>query len=157
MVFCSWAFWLALSSFAPLVYCNTAVEEPIVDLGYASYLGTQTAPGVVTYYGIPYAEPPLGQLRFRATQALNTSRISVLSGGNVVNATTPPNFCIQGTTGGGDAGGAGSEDCLKVNIYTPQGVKEGDNRRCPSFIAITHFANYSKYHSPCSGLHSWRR
>ena len=23
---------------------------------------------------------------------------------------------------GGDAGGAGSEDCLKVNIYTPYGL-----------------------------------
>ena len=29
---------------------------------------------------------------------------------------------------GGDAGGAGSEDCLKVNIYTPAGAQKGDKR-----------------------------
>jgi carboxylesterase type B len=29
---------------------------------------------------------------------------------------------------GGDAGGAGSEDCLKVNIYAPAGAKRGSNR-----------------------------
>lgn len=28
----------------------------------------------------------------------------------------------------GDAGGAGSEDCLKVNVYAPAGVKKGSNR-----------------------------
>jgi len=28
----------------------------------------------------------------------------------------------------GDAGGAGSEDCLKLNIYAPHGAKEGENR-----------------------------
>lgn len=27
---------------------------------------------------------------------------------------------------GGDAGGAGSEDCLKLNIYAPAGAKKGD-------------------------------
>ena len=27
----------------------------------------------------------------------------------------------------GDAGGAGSEDCLKVNVYAPAGSKRGDN------------------------------
>ena len=27
---------------------------------------------------------------------------------------------------GGDAGGAGSEDCLKVNIYAHAGAKSGD-------------------------------
>ena len=28
----------------------------------------------------------------------------------------------------GEAGGAGSEDCLKVNIYTPLGAKKGSSR-----------------------------
>lgn len=28
----------------------------------------------------------------------------------------------------GDAGGAGSEDCLKVNVYAPAGAKPGDKR-----------------------------
>lgn len=31
------------------------------------------------------------------------------------------------TTAGGDAGGAGSEDCLKINVYAPFEAKKGDN------------------------------
>ena len=30
----------------------------------------------------------------------------------------------------GDVGGAGSEDCLKVNVYAPVGAKKGDMRMC---------------------------
>ncbi len=33
----------------------------------------------------------------------------------------------------GDAGGAGSEDCLKVNVYAPFGAKSGDNRALRDF------------------------
>ncbi|KIK34881.1 hypothetical protein CY34DRAFT_812584 [Suillus luteus UH-Slu-Lm8-n1] len=104
--------------------------RPTVDVGYVTYLGNQTYPNSVAYLGIPYAEPPVGDLRFRATVPLNTTRVSEeanLNGEAVVNATYYPDFCIQGTTGAGDAGGAGSEDCLNVNIYTPYGAQEGDN------------------------------
>ncbi|KAG2136040.1 Alpha/Beta hydrolase protein [Suillus clintonianus] len=105
---------------------------PTVDVGYATYLGSQSYPNTVAYLGIPYAEPPVGDLRFHATVPLNTTRVSEeanLSGKAVVSATYYPDFCIQGTTGHGsmDAGGAGSEDCLKVNIYAPYGAKAGNN------------------------------
>lgn len=103
---------------------------PTVDLGYVVYLGNRTYPNTVAYLGIPYAEPPVGDLRFRATVPLNTTRVGEeanLNGEGVVNATYYPNFCIQGTTGAGDAGGAGSEDCLNVNVYSPYGAQEGDN------------------------------
>ncbi|CCM02303.1 uncharacterized protein FIBRA_04393 [Fibroporia radiculosa] len=102
-------------------------SSPTVDVGYVTYLGNQSYPNTVAYLGIPYAEPPVGDLRFRATVPLNTTRVSEAAGGQVVNATYYPNFCIQGTTGAGDAGGAGSEDCLNVNIYAPYGAQEGDN------------------------------
>ncbi|RDB26221.1 Acylcarnitine hydrolase [Hypsizygus marmoreus] len=99
--------------------------SPIVDTGYASYLGNRTFPNTVAYLGVSYAEPPLGDQRFRAPIPLNRTRISQDSNGVVIDATRYPEFCIQGTTGGGDAGGAGSEDCLKVNIYTPAGARRG--------------------------------
>ncbi|KAG1886991.1 Alpha/Beta hydrolase protein [Suillus subluteus] len=104
--------------------------RPTVDLGYVTYLGNRTYPNTVAYLGIPYAEPPVGDLRFRATVPLNTTRVGEeanLNGEGVVNATYYPDFCIQGTTGAGDAGGAGSEDCLTVNVYSPYGAQEGDN------------------------------
>ncbi|KAJ6593096.1 Alpha/Beta hydrolase protein [Mycena capillaripes] len=101
--------------------------DNIVDAGYAKYRGNLTFPNAVAYLGIPYAEPPLGELRFRATLPLNTTRVSAAAGGQIVDATEYPDFCIQGSTGGGDAGGAGSEDCLNLNIYAPAGAKNGSN------------------------------
>lgn len=69
----------------------------VVRTGYASYQGVQETYGDVTsYLGIPYAEPPLGHLRFRAPKALDVSRVSKETGGNVVDATQYPNRCVQG-------------------------------------------------------------
>lgn len=101
----------------------------VVDLGYARYLGNQTVtwPNAVAYLGLPYAEPPLGDLRFRAPVPLNTARVAKELQGNVVDARYYPDFCIQGAHGPGDHGGAGTEDCLKINVYAPAGAKEGDD------------------------------
>ncbi|KAK7461803.1 hypothetical protein VKT23_008235 [Stygiomarasmius scandens] len=107
-----------------------AVSGPapnVVDLGYVKYRGNLSFPDTVAYLGIPYAEPPLGDRRFRNPLPLNLGRITREARGKVVDASVYPDFCVQGTTGGGDAGGAGSEDCLKVNVYAPAGAKRGDN------------------------------
>ncbi|PBL04287.1 alpha/beta-hydrolase [Armillaria gallica] len=98
---------------------STSGDRLVVDTGYAKYFGNLSYPDTVAYLGIPYAEPPLGDRRFRAPLPLDTGRITTAARGQVINATFYPEPCIQGTTGGGDAGGAGSEDCLKVNIYSP--------------------------------------
>ncbi|KAL1723549.1 Alpha/Beta hydrolase protein [Schizophyllum commune] len=95
-------------------------DGPIVDLGYAKYRGNNTNEKTVSYLGIPYAQPPVGDLRFRAPVPLDTTGTV----GDVVDATEYPDFCIQGTTGAGEAGGAGSEDCLKLNIYVPANATE---------------------------------
>lgn len=79
---------------------------------------------------------------------------------SVVDATQYPDFCIQGalsrecpvvvpppdltSTGpgtGDDRGGAGSEDCLKVNIYTPSKASAGSN--CEP--VVPHSALWSEY------------
>ncbi|KAJ8072080.1 hypothetical protein PM082_015638 [Marasmius tenuissimus] len=105
----------------------SATDPPLVDTGYAKYLGNRTLPETVAYLGIPYAEPPIGGQRFRAPAPLNESRIRGNAHGQVVNATTYPDFCIQGGNGANEPGGAGTEDCLKLNVYAPAGSKKGDN------------------------------
>ncbi|KAF9460346.1 alpha beta-hydrolase [Collybia nuda] len=98
----------------------------IIDTGYAKYLGNRTYSNAVAYLGIPYAEPPIGQRRFRAPLPLNTTRIKSThySNGGVIDATKYPDFCIQGPIST-EQGGAGSEDCLKVNVYAPVGALQG--------------------------------
>ncbi|KAG9028245.1 hypothetical protein FRB95_006651 [Tulasnella sp. JGI-2019a] len=93
-------------------------SDSIVSLGYASYRGRHVASHIV-YLGVPYAEPPLGPLRFRKPVPLDTQRLSRLSPTNVFDATQYPAFSVQGAIKGGgvDVGGAGSEDSLKVDIY----------------------------------------
>ncbi|KAJ3756051.1 alpha/beta-hydrolase [Lentinula raphanica] len=99
----------------------------IVDLGYAKYQGNRSFQDTVAFLGLPYAEPPLGNQRFRAPLALNATRIIQEAAGQIVDATQYPDFCVQGSTGANDAGGAGTEDCLKVNVYAPFDAKPGDN------------------------------
>ncbi|KAL0959392.1 hypothetical protein HGRIS_014641 [Hohenbuehelia grisea] len=93
-------------------------HEGVVDLGYAKYRGKRSNSDTWVFYGLPYAEPPLGDRRFRAPQALNITRVSTAYNGTIVDATRQPDFCVQDL-------GAGSEDCLKVNVYTPANVKKG--------------------------------
>lgn len=89
----------------------------IVDTGYAQYLGHFTPPFAISHLGLPYAEPPIDDLRFRKPVPLDTEKLR--RKGGILDATKYPMFCIQGTTGYGDAGGAGTEDCLKLNVYSP--------------------------------------
>lgn len=42
------------------------LSSPTVNLGYTTYKGTRLKAGVDEYLGIRYAQPPLGDLRFRA-------------------------------------------------------------------------------------------
>ena len=81
-----------------LVHSNSS-PTTVVDLGYARYQGNHTFSNTVAYLGIPYAEPPLADQRFRAPLALNTTRVAEATQGKIVDATNYPDFCVQGSTG----------------------------------------------------------
>lgn len=59
------------------------------------------------YLGIPYAEPPVGNLRFSNPKAYKATDVTAHS------ATTLPPFCAQ-------LGIESSEDCLYLNVWTPK-------------------------------------
>ena len=73
---------------------------PVINLGYAAFAGNSTSPtgqtnGPVTFFGnIPYAQPPLGDLRFRAPVPLDEN---VVKGGyaSVMDARNWGSPCIQ--------------------------------------------------------------
>lgn len=81
-----------------LVY--TVAAGQVVDLGYAKYRGNVSFPNTVAFLGLPYAEPPLGERRWRAPLPLDTARVSRQSKGRIIDASKNPSFCIQMSTGG---------------------------------------------------------
>ncbi|KAJ7489618.1 Alpha/Beta hydrolase protein [Mycena galericulata] len=97
---------------------------PVVDLGYAAYAGNTTSPagianGPVAFYGnIRYAEPPLGNLRFRAPVQLNEETTT----SQVLDARDWGPACIQYPA----VVGIGSEDCLTLNVWKPTNASAGD-------------------------------
>ncbi|KAG7089950.1 hypothetical protein E1B28_011576 [Marasmius oreades] len=92
-------------------------QENVVDLGYARYTSSnRIGEYSIAYLGLRYAEPPTGERRFQSPVPLDEE--DGKKENKLVDVSSYPNFCIQG---GRDGlwGGAGSEDCLKVNVYKP--------------------------------------
>ncbi|TCD71954.1 hypothetical protein EIP91_000086 [Steccherinum ochraceum] len=135
-----------------LTVTSLSTSSNIVDLGYAKYQGNLSFSDTVAYLGIPYAEPPIEDRRWRAPLTLNTTRVQAETGGKVVDASEYPNFCVQGTTGAGDAGGAGSEDCLNVNVYAPAGATSND--KLPVLVYI-HGGGYTFGNPANTPLDHW--
>ena len=90
---------LASYFYRDCLFVASSAQRDIVDTGYAKYRGNRSYTDTVAYLGIPYAEPPIGDLRFRAPLPLNKTRVTLETGGRVVDSTKYPNFCIQGSTG----------------------------------------------------------
>jgi len=69
---------------------------------------------VYAYYGVPFAEPPVGDLRFRAPVAYQ-GRLP----NTVISSTNFRAACMQGEEPGAERTGPMSEDCLHLNIFVP--------------------------------------
>ncbi|XP_070985898.1 fatty acyl-CoA hydrolase precursor, medium chain-like isoform X1 [Oncorhynchus clarkii lewisi] len=91
---------------------------------------------VAAYLGIPFAEPPVGPLRFQAPRPPRVWQ-------GLRDAKAYPPLCLQNMNhtrqmvdlyGGRFPVLTTSEDCLYLNIYTP--VKPGDPRKLPVMIWI---------------------
>lgn len=90
---------LYLVAAASFLLQGRTVSGDVIDTGYVKYLGNRTMPNAVAYLGVPYAEPPLGERRFRAPLPLNTTRITHSAHGAVIDVRSYPDFCIQSTIG----------------------------------------------------------
>ncbi|KZV71509.1 alpha/beta-hydrolase [Peniophora sp. CONT] len=105
------------------VFKAKSADGPVVDVGYARYRGAVSYNDTAAYLGVPYAQSPIGERRFRAPVPLNTQK----SSSAIIDASEYPEPCIQSGTDTGEAGGAGSEDCLKVNVYAPLNATKESN------------------------------
>ncbi|CAH0669349.1 unnamed protein product [Chilo suppressalis] len=90
------------------------LEPPSLDIDYGTVQGSWSnslrGRPYACFEGIPYAEPPVGSLRFQKP-------VPALPWRGVLDASNPPPECLQYQ--GIDKKIQGSEDCLYLNIFTP--------------------------------------
>ncbi len=97
----------------------------------------QNKSGVLYYEDIPYAQPPIGNLRWKAPRKIisNSSEIKPKK----------DNFCVQRPSNLGgidsDTGFVGTEDCLYLDIHTPKKIEE----KLPVMLWIHGGGNTSGY------------
>ena len=110
-------------------YVEKRATSPTVTGQYGTYVGSSSG-GIDTFQGIPFAQPPVGQLRLKPPQPITTQQ-------GVVQATATPTACPQFYTSvntadlaeavitelldsplGQQVQNAG-EDCLTLNIQRP--------------------------------------
>ena len=76
--------------------------------------------GVLNWDDIPYAKPPIGNLRWKAPREITNSEFFLLPKDN--------NFCVQRPSGMGGSEGegyfSGTEDCLYLDIKAPKNSSE---------------------------------
>lgn len=107
---------LALASAARALPAQQS-SSPVVTVQGGSYSGTYNAAyDQDLFLGIPYAQPPTGDLRFRPPQALNTTWTGTR------NATEYSPQCFGYGSDTWVLGNHVSEDCLTVNVVRPHGV-----------------------------------
>ena len=76
--------------------------------------------GVITWHDLPYAKPPIGELRWKAPRDLLNQGLKIQNKEN--------NFCVQKPSSLGGASGngnfVGQEDCLYLDIRKPKNSKK---------------------------------
>ncbi|OSX62566.1 hypothetical protein POSPLADRAFT_1142177 [Postia placenta MAD-698-R-SB12] len=114
-------FWWYIASLAAGLLPFAIASEPLVTLPYGSFQGN-TSRSVTSFLGMPYAQPPLGNLRFappQAPEAFDGVRLATSYGAACLQQTgSPP----QGLTIKLSSLADVSEDCLFVNVLTPAAV-----------------------------------
>ena len=80
----------------------------------------ETRDGIDTYKGVPYAQPPIGNLRWAPPQPIRWQgeRSTTSFGAPCLQVTSP-----DGKPNGGGVSGPSSEDCLYLNIWAPTNAR----------------------------------
>ena len=107
------------ASFAAVM--TLSASDYVVETSSGQVFGSKKK-NVIIYEDIPYAEPPVGDLRWKAPRKITESKkISPKEN----------NFCIQRPSNLGGAEGenffVGSEDCLYLDVFTPKKINSNSN------------------------------
>lgn len=77
------------------------------------YMTSLSGKTIRAFMGIPYAEPPVGELRFRAPVPKKMWR-------EILLAHKEPPMCTQANPFARSKTIRGQEDCLYLNVYAPE-------------------------------------
>ncbi|MFC0397268.1 carboxylesterase/lipase family protein [Paraburkholderia rhizosphaerae] len=95
-------------------------EPEVIEIDSGALIGT-TVRDAVAYLGIPYAAPPVGNLRWRPPQPPVRWKGSL-------HADHFGHTCAQNTDYGVFSSASMNEDCLNLNVYTPPGASTRRSR-----------------------------
>ncbi len=112
---------------ASALFLAVAAQAATVTVTGGTIRGQDLPDGSAVYRAIPFAAPPVGDLRWKPPAP-------VIPWSGVRNAVNAPRPCVQLNEGWNAAAAAlGSEDCLYLSVHTPK-HKPGD--RLPVFVWI---------------------
>ncbi|KAJ7253910.1 alpha/beta-hydrolase [Mycena rebaudengoi] len=116
---------------AAFAYTAVAAKHPYVKTDNGTIYGLDLPQfGQNLFLGIPYAQPPVGDLRLRPPRPINTTF-------GRLDATAYGPHCLSSFTTGFDdsTGYPTSEDCLTLNVIRPYGVSKA--ARVPVVVWMT--------------------
>jgi len=119
-----------------LVSCKESVT-PTLTIEGGKVIGVELDNSVV-YRGIPYAAPPVGDLRWAKPQPVvewEGEKLCDTFGSAAVQATHDPNDGVYGTEFYAEDAEM-SEDCLYLNVWTPKMASNHPEKRLPVAIWI---------------------
>ncbi len=90
---------------------STRISQTIAPITGGTVRGVRTSLGT-SFYGIPYAAPPVGDRRWRPPQPPESWQ-------GVRDATQKARPCLQGSPSDGGLGEQSDEDCLFVDVHVP--------------------------------------
>lgn len=119
---------------------NSSIVRHLPQGSYRGYLSSNSL--TVSFFNIPYAAPPVGPLRFRPPQPpLNLSNKGIQ---DASNKNYPSSSCMVNLRSHLNFGANPSEDCLRLNIYTPINARRG--KKYPVYVHVFGSAFRDHYH-----------
>src|SRR5262245_54549509 len=150
----------ALLSALVIAACITAlpaqtIETPIpgdpIALDTGRVAGLVLTSGIHQYLGIPYAAPPVRDLRWKAPQPLTPWK-------GIYYAVKPPSPCMQPSNGPtAPFEQQMSEDCLYLNVWKPSTVRAGQRAPVIVFVCGGGWISGSANAATCDGDQMARR
>ena len=129
-------------------------EGPIVDVGYAAFLGNASVPGVHFFGGIRFVQPPLGELRWRPPAELDETPTQNKT---LTDAQWFGDICLQQPAELGFGSDGESINLLVAHLCICVPRHELRVTRLLDIKRMEASPSQSRRQPPRGALHTWRR